>query len=577
VSTVPPIAPQISDRRQAVRALALAAMVIAAFAAAWWTLDPTWRMNPDGSRYLVVAQSFRLGRGLTLPDGTLLLTRPVYPLLLAFTGVNGPSIDVAIWITRLAVAGGALIVAGLVYRQTLDTWATITAGALAFVQPWTVTTGTRTLVADGLMATLTVAAVALAVGARNRAGRAALGWYAAALSLGVVAAFTKETGVTALAAVGILSLHQRRPRLALIALPLATVGLFIALVIANGWTPLPVGDIASTMYRSALSQAFQNPVLLIVGVATITAATVWGTRNARDPLSFAGLTLIALGLAPALYALSWGWNLRNGAVLPLGVALIAGAVIHQLQPQPQRVRAVAGVLVLALLAANFWSGYAAASDATNEGWETPSTRAASAWLLDNARNKPVDCTFSFCSQIAFNTKQAVALDLVPSFSAPPGATTANELQFDERSTWWTWEPYQGPNPDKLIGLNRIRERYVGYFEGPLLDQLRARRSQYVVVSGTAGNRPFDGTVLLPYFESNPAFRRAFTTRGTDPSDWIAIYEVVGPLAPRTVKPTLSRVAAAAFTDRSSLGKVRVLNTRPRNELLNSVLGPPPTP
>src|SRR5262249_19936638 len=69
---------------------------------------------------------------------------------------------------------------------------------------------------------------------------------------------------------------------------------------------------------------------------------------------------------------------------------------------------------------------------------------------------------------------------------------------------------------------------------------------YLVVSGSTGSDTFDAGRLIPYLESNPAFRRVYTSPSADWPPAAAVYEVVGD--PRPVPDAPTYYSQAAYDD-----------------------------
>ena len=146
----------------------------------------------------------------------------------------------------------------------------------------------------------------------------------------------------------------------------------------------------------------------------------------------------------------------------------------------------------------------------------------------------------FCSFYWLAADGKLNLHLVPQYSARLGPDALDDLDYNERAGFRGPEKATPGCKGTALVVTKSDERFGTIFECPLLEYVRREKPRYVVVSGWGGADTFDAGRLIPYLETNPAFKRVFATA---PADWpraIAIYEVVGdpqPVAGRAVRTT----------------------------------------
>ncbi|MFZ2015246.1 MAG: hypothetical protein WAV00_15620 [Nocardioides sp.] len=177
-----------------------------------------------------------------------------------------------------------------------------------------------------------VVAVVLAasVGVTSSTRRARVGWITAAVVLLVIASLTKQTGATGFLLVGIVVWNglARPPRWMVVAAVASEgVAVFVASVVTNGATQVSLWDLPRTFVDRTRLEVFTGSWVIVIAAAISLFLVAWAVPRATQPLTLAGLTITAAGLALGVYASGLGLQQRNAAMIPYGVALLVGALV----------------------------------------------------------------------------------------------------------------------------------------------------------------------------------------------------------------------------------------------------------
>lgn len=539
---------------------------LVAVSVCWFVVFHVWWLNADGTTYLGTGRSVLHGRGFLLPDGTspAWWNRPVYPALIALPSRVGGGVEASIWMSRIPLMLAAPVVALGTLRLGRSASAAALAGLVAIAQPWTMLAGGANLVPDGLTSVAVVSAVLAASVGVTSTRRAP--WFAVAAACLVLAALTKQTGATGVLLVAIVVWNglARPPRwLVVTVLALEVPLVYAALVLTNGASEVGLADLPRTFVDRLRAEVFPGSPAIVVAGAISLFLVAWALTRSTGPLPLAGLTVTAAALALGVYASGNGLGLRNAAMLPYGVALLLGSWVADRPTSGWRGRgprlALGSVLVLSLFAGALSRSYTA-SDVPQRSWDSAATRGVTDFLLAHRADGATGCTFDFCSFYWLASDQRLDLSLLPQYSARPVARSLAGLHFDRRTGFRGPTPAEPPCTGTPLVVTKSDEGFGAVFECPLLRYVRQHRPAYLVVSGAATIDTFDAGRLIPYLNSNPAFRLVYAT---PPSAWprvVAVYQVVGdprpvPNAPSYYTPD----AAAALPDDQGKPGVVVLD------------------
>ena len=517
----------------------------------WFLLFGAWVVNPEGSGYLSVAYNIRRGLGPVLPDGSTIgaWRGPAYSALLGLPWIGGTSLRASIWMSRLPLLLAPALVGAFVWRCTRDLVATAAGAAVALVQPWTLLAGGALFVPDGMSAVLSVAAIAAAtVGNfslhirnvdRDRARSPVVRgtqWYVAAGFAALAAAATREAGIVAfalalLAAWAGIRRARRTTRIA--SLLLLGLGVFVALVIADGGLDVGPLHIPSAFVGRFLDDGYGNPIVGLALIVVVGTLIAWSVTRVTEPLVYGGLLLVVTGLAVGAYAAGRNWGIRDAAWLPYGVAILAGAAVNARAELVAFGRRVAPALVVALLVLGLVGSIHVENGVGKQvDWDNGASREVGTWLADHASNSRVACAYVFCSYVWLENEAAFEARLMPQFAARRGPSRLERLEFDNRSDWISPMPVASVRDGVPLVLTRDGDTYGAIFETPLLDELREERARYLVVSGNLDDPgTFDAGHLLPYLEANTSFRRVFASSPRHLPAYAVVYEVVGEVSP----------------------------------------------
>lgn len=520
-------------------AITVVLVVVTGAGLAWFGWFSRWWLNADGAGYLATGRNLVRGHGLRAPDGEPLSWwyRPLYPMWLTAPWVLRESFTASIWMSRLALVAAAPVAAAATWRFVGRPGPALVAGLAAVAHPVTLLAGGANFVPDGMVATaLLVAAVAATVGAdRPRIRR---GWLAAAVIAVAAAAAAKETGILGLPLVAVLVwAGRRRPAPAAVVAAFAAlgVGVFGALLAVAGPLVVPVRALPGLLRRGLSLQVTTNGPLRAAGVALLVVLVVWAARHAGDALPRTGLALMAVGLPQAVYATGAGLGLRNGATVPVGAALVAGALAGRWSVARSSVRRA--VAALTAVSVPVWGTAAGIThpsrlgDVSIRSWDNPMTRRATAWLARHTEGQAVGCTVIFCGALWLLGDGALELRLLPQSAARAGPTRLGDLRFTLRSGW------RGPRRGSpicggpMLMLTKSDERFGTVFECDLLRSVRRQKLRHLVVTEGPSGNTHDAARLVPYLERHPSFRRVYESR---PEDWprvLAVYEVLAPPSP----------------------------------------------
>lgn len=505
----------------------------------WFLWFSTWWLNADGAGYLAIGRSLVHGDGFRLPDGQALAwwNRPLYPAWLVVPWWVREDPAASIWMSRLPLVAAGPLVAATVWRYTARAGPALVGGAAAVAQPMTLLAGGANFVPDGLAATaLAAAAVSATLAAEGT--RLRRGWLAAAGVATVMAAGTKETGLLAFPLVAVLAWagRTRPPRTRILAaLALLAAGTYVALLVAAGPLVVPAGEVPGLLRRAMRFQITGEPFLAWTGPALLGLLVAYAAATVERPLSRTGLALVAVGIPQAVYATGAGLGLRNAATVPLGAALVVGALAASVPSRGRRRFGTGVALASAVVVA--WGVLASithpsrAGDASIRSWDNPATRAVTGWLEQHAGGAPIGCTFIFCGALWLEAEGRLDLRLLPQAAARAGPRSLGDLRFTMRSGWRGPEAGRPSCRGPMLVLVRSDERFGAIFECALLRAVRDQRLRYLVVTEGPSGNTFDTARLIPYLERHPSFRRVYESL---PGDWpriIAVYEVVAAPTP----------------------------------------------
>ncbi len=587
MAAVPPVEPAVPLERGPVprgQALLLAVGLLVA-AIAWFVWFHAWWLNSDGSSYLSIGFSFIKGHGFKLPDGSALSLwdRPAYPTLLTAPWLLHESLRVSIWMSRLPLILAAPIVAAATLRFTRSLTAAAFAGLAAIAQPWTLLAGGSNFVPDGLTAVALLGGV-LCASIAVTSSRGRRWWLVGAVLSVLLASATKETGVLGFLLVGIvLWVGFARPRRWMVWVVLAgsIVAIVAMLVVTVGEPSSGVGSLPSEFAHRLGDEAFAGSSFVLVASVLVLALLAWALPRCTEPLPLAGLVLIAPGLALGLYASGSGLGLRNAAPLPYGACLLLGAFLGAwLTRGGSRLRVAVAVAGSVVLIVAFVGGSGARADRSSDvaarSWDSPATRAATAYLQKHAGNDRIGCTLQFCSFYWLHADGNLNVALLPQYSARLGPTSLGKLDYTERAGFRGADQGSPPCSGRALVVTMSDERFGTIFECPLLDAIRRQQTRYLVVSGWGGTDTFDAGRLIPYLEANRAFERVWSSA---PGDWprvIAVYKVVGD--PRPLSAASSYFSDSAYQalrgDRSRSGAT-LLDGACYSQAIRALLAQPP--
>ncbi len=540
--------------------------VVGALAFAWFLVLHHWSLNSDGSGYGSIGFNATRGRWWTLPDGspTSSFRGPLYPLMLVAPWRHVPDFATSIWISRLPLMVGPIAVAAAVWFHVRRLDAAFVAGAVAIAQPWSLLAGGSLFVPDGTWGTATVIAV-LSASMIFDDSRVRAGWVWATVAAVVVAVAAKETGLVAVPLVGLqLWVGRRRPRLPARMLSLlgAAVAVFIALIVGAGSIDGSLTTVPSRFVDRVQFEAYPNSAWWIPAALVATAFVVWALAWLADVLTYAGLLLVSSGLSMGFYAGARGYGIRNAVLLPYGLALVVGAVVAAVRSvRWGHVTALAAALVLVVSGVG---GSVARADESRSwiGWNNPPVVEGARWLGAHARGHAIGCTLLYCSYTWLANHGQLDLRLLPQFGARIGADRLDRLSFDELAGWSGRVPVSPvAGTHRPLVLSRSDELFGAVFEDELLASVRRQHLRYLVVSGSvAGNSTFDAGRLVPYLNSNPAFRLVFASRPEALPAFELIYEVVKDPRPiRHPRMILSGTARDALRSDPTTTGARVLD------------------
>jgi hypothetical protein len=560
-------------------------LAVLAVAVGWFLLYDAWWLNSDGSSYLSVGKSFVDGHGFRLPNGDALAwwDRPAYPVLITAPWFVKESLEASIWMSRIPLIVVAPIVTAGVLKLTRSLVAAAVAGVVAIAQPWTLLAGGSNLVPDGLMSMAIVAGVlAATLAVTVRRGRIA--WIVVSVLAILLATATKETGAIGFLLIAIvLWAGFAKPKVWMIVTALvATVPVVVAaLIVVNGSTSSGLLDLPGDFVDRLRDEVFAGSGWIVVPAVVALLLLIWAIPRATEPLPLAGLVLLPPALALGLYASGSGLGMRNAALLPYGVALLVGAFVGA--DVPGRVATVlkvggvvaAAVLVVALVASSD-ARADRSSDVASRSWDSVPTRSVADFLKANRDGRASACTLQFCSFYWLAADGRLDLDLLPQYSARLGPDTFTGLDWSQESGFRGPKAATPPCTDRPLVVTKSDERFGTVFECALIEYVRTEKPRYLVVSGWGGADTFDAGRLIPYLESNPAFRRVFST---PPEAWpraVAVYEVVGDPQPMPYAPTYYSAAAAEGLpgDHGKAGAV-VLDGACYAQAIQQILARPP--
>lgn len=580
------------DRWAVALAVGVSALVSAVALYVW----DSWILNFDGSGYLTLSRALRESGAYRFPDGSFATFRgPGFAgFLAAGQMVVGGSIKNAVWIGRSVLIINAVLVALLVWRASRDALAAGVAGATVAVMPWTFVSGATGLVPDALAAGFVLAGVAALWTNRYHMhvvsgvlfGAAVLtketgvfGLVAAllivfvrtgstALLSGVIAGFALPLtlwwmvalGVTghlpapferiggaagwsvvvvvmvgALATVTLGRLRQRTlivrawaVATGLVLLPVVTL---VALVVGVGPLPDDRGGLIEAAGDALIQELYQGTTwwpLLVVSLL----AVLWAIRSAQAPLAFSGLALLGVGLGATMYAGSGHFGVRNGVLVAYAIAILTGFAVASTR-QARRARVFVLVAAAALFVGNV-QGTASVDERSADQLLTEQNAvvAAAAKFFSEQAPTSVLTTPTSGASVSVQTADGVEFSLVPMYVS---ANTEWPQQVDQLVHWLSQVQASQPIGVDPVAISVSSNRLTAVGASALFSALD--EVDYVMLTGNArfNATPFDGGVLLPFFDAAPSATRVWE-QINEGSQWIVIYELAHPFVAGDVDP-----------------------------------------
>jgi 4-amino-4-deoxy-L-arabinose transferase-like glycosyltransferase len=250
----------------------------------------------------------------------------------------------------------------------------------------------------------------------------------------------------------------------------------------------------------------------------------------RDQLPIVYLSYVALGGAAA-------WLIRTGSSFDFG----------------RSVRAAGGAgaiaVGVALAAIVLLSGTSLSQPRTvtlQDDWHNQLSRETAAWLSANLEpGAAIMSSRLYYSHLYFLTDGAFPIHQLPTVEVVVGG---DDPALRRVSTLFRWENHvmPGDSPDdRWLYLTRypLKGYLIGLAENDLLEELRRRRIEYLVITSTDAG--FSSPSLNLYFEDNPAFQLLHVISAT-PHDDARIYKVdLDSLGPQD-KPALVTQSAREY-------------------------------
>jgi hypothetical protein len=259
-------------------------LLTALFASALLLRADTWRVNPDGSAYISLANALTSRHGYTFPDGSFAGFRgPGYSglLSLAFL-IFEHTARAAMWASRAALVLNTLLVAAIAWTQTRRKTAAAVAGMIAAASPLAFETGASQFVPDGFAMTWVLLALLVVVTGSRRSARP-MGWRPVLAGVLVGLAFlTKELSILALPIIWAAGTAKERTIGGLIAFSFVTAASTSLVVL--GWLGVALaqsGHLSPPLSSIGGSQGFW---LLAVLAAATCGASLLGLRAAKRRL-----------------------------------------------------------------------------------------------------------------------------------------------------------------------------------------------------------------------------------------------------------------------------------------------------
>ncbi|MBT8206921.1 MAG: hypothetical protein KJO18_01510 [Acidimicrobiia bacterium] len=599
------------DRLALVVALGITVLVSAVAVYVW----DAWILNFDGSGYLTLSRALRASGTYRFPDGSFATFRgPGFPAFLALGQlVVGGSIKSAVWIARSVLIINAALLALLVWRASRDALAAAIAGVTVAVMPWTFVSGATSLVPDALAAGLVlaglvtlwsnsyrmhvVAGVLLGVAVLTKE-IAVFGLLAAllvvlvrtgsaALASGVITGFTAPlvlwwivalsaaghlpapfegvggaagwlvAGLLVLGSIATLAIGRTSRRTVVVpssaaagALALLPILTFGALIVGVGRLPGDDRGLLEALGDGLLQELYQGTswwVVLLVAVL----ATLWAARSLQSPLAFTGLALLGVGAGATLYAAVGRFGIRNGVLASYGIAILVGFAVSSTK-RVQLVRFGVIVAAAALFAGNLQAtGEVDDRSADPLVTEQNAVTAAASDFLSSRPPGKVLATASSAAAVSFQTASGMEFALLPMYVSPD-PTWPQEL--DHLVHWLAQAPASQPVGTEPIAISTSSNRITAVDELLVLEALSG--ADYVMLTGNArfNGSPFDGGVLLPFFDAAPSAARVWAEINED-AQWIVIYEISHPFVGGDVDPVYRSVDGALIDGNPSLDLV----------------------
>ncbi|HLF71892.1 MAG TPA: glycosyltransferase family 39 protein [Dehalococcoidia bacterium] len=281
-------------------------------------------------------------------------------------------------------------------------------------------------------------------------------------------------------------------------------------VVASNLQPALLIGVAWVWALAQLLRGRRDAAMLAIAFllfAPMTLAVADRNLSLRDLLPAVYLSYIAAG-GLAAWLVDWGARLDTGE----GMRVMRGAGI------------VLGAIVLGAVVLRSGDDITQARAQTyQDDWQNPLSQQVAGWLDGNvAPGAHVMSTRLYYSHVYFLTDGKYPVYQLPTVEAE---ITGGELT--RRSSLFRWEDDRLPaaaTAQTWLYLTRYPQKgyLVGMAEDDLLDELRARRIDYVVVS--TADAGFSSPSMIEYFDAQPAFRLA-ARFSVGAADGASIYKV----------------------------------------------------
>ena len=251
----------------------------------------------------------------------------------------------------------------------------------------------------------------------------------------------------------------------------------------------------------------------------------------RDLLPVVYLSYVALGGAAAwLVGWSAGLDFRQPFLRQAGLV-------------------VGGVTVAVVVLASAGAVTRRAPVDYQDDWHNSLSLVAAAWLSGNLEpGSTVMSSRLYYSHLYFLTGGEFAFHQLPTVEVDLSLRDDAVPPLARRSTLFRWENHLMPEDsaaDRWLYLTRypVKGYFIGLAENDLVDELRRRGVDYVVLSSQDAG--FSSRSLAAYFEDNPAFERVYSL-SAGPADEVRVYRVDRALLAPTPSGKPAQVTASAY-------------------------------